>query len=107
MNYVKLLGHFCEIHAHTDTTVDIVEREDWVHKDGYFKDGEFIQQGYYRAMFLTSDGVWIEVRVKVSYFEYWYSHYVEGREVVQVEGHLGVEVGRGAGITQHFVAVGF
>lgn len=96
MNYVKLLGHFCIVHAYTDTTTEIVEKENWKQGDGF-----------YSATFLTCDGVWIEVRVKDCYFEYWYSHYVEGLETVKIEGHLGVEVGRGTGIVKHYIAVGF
>ena len=95
MNVVKLLGHFCKVTAYTDETIKTEDAFKWKHGDGF-----------YSATFLTCDGAWIEVRVKTSYFEYWYPHFVEGMEVVQVEGRLCTEVSRGTGIVRNYIAVG-
>ena len=95
MNVVKLVGRFCKVTAYTDKTVKTEDVFEWKHGDGF-----------YSATFLTCDGAWIEVRVKTSYFEYWYSHFVEGLGVVQVEGRLCTEVSRGNGIVKNYIAIG-
>lgn len=95
MNVVKLLGHFCKVTAYTDETTKIEDAFEWKHGDGF-----------YSATFLTCDGAWIEVRIKTSYFEYWYSHFVEGLEIVQVEGRLCTEISRGTGIVKNYIAIG-
>ena len=95
MNVVKLVGRFCKVTAYTDKTVKTEDVFEWKHGDGF-----------YSATFLTCDGAWIEVRVKTSYFEYWYSHFVEGLAVVQVEGRLCTEVSRGTGIVKNDIAIG-
>lgn len=95
INVVKLLGHFCKVTAYTDKTIKIEDAFEWKHGDGF-----------YSATFLTCDGAWIEVRVKTAYFEYWYSHFVEGMGVVQVEGRLCTEISRGTGIARNYIAIG-
>ena len=95
MNVVKLVGRFCKVTAYTDETIKIEDAFEWKLGDGF-----------YSATYLTCDGAWIEVRVKIAYFEYWYSHFVEGREVVQVEGRLCTEVSRGNGIVKNYIAIG-
>lgn len=95
INVVKLLGHFCKVTAYTDETIKIEDAFEWKHGDGF-----------YSATFLTCDGAWIEVRVKTSYFEYWYTHFVEGLEVIQIEGRLCTEVSRGTGIARNYIAIG-
>lgn len=94
-NVVKLLGNFCKVTAYTDVKIKIEDDFEW-------KSGD----GFYSATFLTCDGAWIEVRVKTSYFEYWYTHFVEGLSVVQVEGRLCTEVSRGNGIARNYIAIG-
>lgn len=95
MNIVQLLGHFCKVTAYTDETIKIEDAFEWKHGDGF-----------YSATFLTCDGAWIEVRIKTSYFDYWYSHYVKGLEIVHVEGRLCTEISRGTGIIKNYIAIG-
>lgn len=95
INVVKLLGHFCKVTAYTDVKIKTEDAFEW-------KDGD----GFYSATFLTCDGAWIEVRVKTAYFDYWYSHFVEGLSVVQIEGRLCTEVSRGTGIVRNYIAIG-
>ena len=95
MNVVKLVGRFCKLTAYTDKTIKIEDAFEWKHGDGF-----------YSATFLTCDGAWIEVRVKATYFEYWYTHFVKESEVVQVGGRLCTEISRGTGIVKNYIAIG-
>ena len=60
-------------------------------------DGELTGEKYFKVK---------TVNVKTSYFEYWYSHFVEGLCVVQIEGKLCTEVSRGTGIVKNYIAIG-
>ena len=95
MNVVKLVGRFCKVTAYADETIKIEDAFEWKHGDGF-----------YSATFLTCDGAWIEVRVKATYFECWYSHFVKWSKVVQVEGRLCTEISRGTGIVKNYIAIG-
>ena len=96
MNVVKLLGHFCTVSASTNGEVSV--REDYKWREG---------DGFYYATFLACDGAWIEVRVADSYFEHFMSHFVEGHEVVQLEGHLRTDVSLGTGVVHNYIAIGY
>lgn len=95
MNSVKLLGHFAEVTAYTDGSIKVVDEEVWEAKGDYKK-----------ATFLASDSAWIEVRVRTDYFDWWYTNYVKGREVVMLDGKLCTEVSRGSGIVKNYIWIG-
>lgn len=95
MNSVKLSGNFVEVTAYTDGSIETVYKEVWKEKGDYKK-----------ATFLASDGVWIEVRVRTDYFDWWYTNYVAGKEVVMIDGKLCTEVSRGSGIVKNYIRIG-
>lgn len=95
MNSVKLLGNFAEVTASTDGSIKTVKKEVWEEKEDYKK-----------QTFLTSDGDWIEVRVRTDYFDWWYDNYVKGKEVVMIDGKLCTEVHRGTGIVKNYIWIG-
>ena len=95
MNSVKLSGNFAEVYASTDGSIKTVKKEVWEEKGDYKK-----------ATFLASDGAWIEVRVRTDYFDWWYTNYVAGKEVVMLDGKLCTEVSRGSGIVKNYIWIG-
>ena len=95
MNSVKLLGKFAQVYASTDGSIKVVNKEVWEDKGDYKK-----------ATFLVSDGAWIEVRVRTDYFDWWYTNYVAGNEVVMLDGKLCTEVSRGSGIVKNYIWIG-
>ena len=98
---VKLLGKFAQVYAYTDGSIKVVTHHGWYHGDGY-----------YSATFLASDGAWIVVRVRDSYFDCFFKKYVEGKEdkksaakevslclINQIKEHFSVR-GRISSVTQ-------
>lgn len=93
MNRVILYGHFADVQAHTNGSVDVKADFTWKLSDES-----------YSATFVTVDDAWIEVRVKSSSFEE-FEKQIKHRPFCKIEGRLRTEVGLGSGVVKNYIWV--
>ncbi len=91
MNSVILYGHFADVRASTNGSVEVKADFSWKSLDGS-----------YSATFVTVDDAWIEVRVATSSFEE-FEKRIKQNPFCKIEGKLRTEVGLGSGIVRNYV----